>query len=63
MLRCIPYASTSSTKLHAMDVTDWGETSSLKCDSCGKLGHTAKFCITGGKSTGGDDLGDRGRIL
>jgi len=33
----------------------------LKCYSCGKLGHIAKFCRNRRQIHGGDDLDDRGK--
>jgi len=42
-----------------MDVDRGGRCPPLKCYSCGKLGHTAKFCRNKRQICGGDDLGDR----
>jgi len=44
-----------------MDVDQGGRHPLLKCYSCGKLGHTAKFCRNRRHIHGGDDLGDRGK--
>ena len=43
----------------AMDVDQGGRCSLLKCHSCGKLGHTVKFCRNKRQICGGNDLGDR----
>ena len=42
----------------AMDVDQRGRCPPLKCYSCGKLGHTAKFCRNKRQIRGGNDLGD-----
>jgi len=42
-----------------MDVDQGGRRPPLKCYSCGKLGHTVKFCRNKRQIHGGDDLGDR----
>ena len=44
---------------NAMDVDRGGRHPLLKCYSCGKLGHTAKFCRNKRQICGGNDLGDR----
>jgi len=46
---------------NAMDVDQGGRHPLLKCYSCGKLGHTAKFCRNKRQIHGGDDLGKRGK--
>jgi len=43
----------------AMDVDRGGRHPPLKCYSCGKLGHTVKFCKNKRQIHGGNDLGDR----
>jgi len=46
---------------NAMDVDQGERHPLLKCYSCGKLGHTAKFCRNKRQICGGDDLGERGK--
>jgi len=46
---------------NAMDVDQGGRRPLLKCYSCGKLGHAAKFCRNRRQIHEGDDLGDRGK--
>jgi len=46
-------------KSDAMDVDQGGRCPLLKCYSCGKLGHTVKFCRNKRQICGGNDLGDR----
>jgi len=44
---------------NAMDVDQGGRHPPLKCYSCGKLGHTTKFCRNKRQIHGRNDLGDR----
>jgi len=44
---------------NTMDIDQGGRCPPLKCYSCGKLGHTAKFCRNKRQICGGDDLGEK----
>jgi len=44
---------------NSMDVDQGGRHPPLKCYSCGKLGHTAKFCRNKRQIHEGDNLGNR----